>query len=301
MTWQRGGGPDDPGAAGDPDTAGDPGMADDPTRTDLGDLAGMRPPPPASSPPVSAPPPPPASGAPWAAAPPPPPPTGMPAQGTPPWMPPGGAGRYGVPGAPGLEYAGALPRFVGYLIDAFLLFLVSIVISAATSSSSPGSTAVRLLGGLLGVVISAGYFTLLWTSSGRATLGMRLLRLQLGNAVDGRMIAPGQALRRWLAYGSWLPSLVAIPSLVGLAGLVYGAWSLVLLFTIATDPTHQGLHDRFAETAMVQPAGGVVSGAALGCLAIVVVAGLFVLGSIVALIFLGGQVSTILSEVGTSI
>ncbi len=218
-----------------------------------------------------------------------------------PWMAPAADPRYGVPGAPGLEYAGALPRFVAYLIDSIILSLISILVLAATTAAAPDSTAVQLLGQLLGVVIDAGYFTLLWTSGGRATVGMRLLRLQMGNAADGRLIGSGQALRRWLAFGSWVPSVVVVPGLAALAIIVLVVWTLTLLFTIATSPTHQGLHDRFADTAVVQPAGGAGSSVALGCLAVAVIAGLLVLVSIVALIFLGAQVSTILSDVGTSV
>jgi uncharacterized RDD family membrane protein YckC len=301
-------GSDGPGEAGEPE---------DVTRVDLGELAGLRPPEPELAPPPGGPPAPPGSGGQPGAAPPPPPIAppfggfapgagmpgagGMPGQGVPAWMPAGPASRYTVPGAPGLEYAAAVPRFVAYLIDSVVLFLVTLPISAAISSAAPGSTGAQLVGSLLGIVIYAGYFTVLWTSGGRATLGMRLLKLQLGNASDGRAIAPSQALTRWLAYGSWLPALIVAPDLVAIGGLVYAAWSLVLLITIATSPTHQGLHDRVADTAMVQPARANANQLALGCVAAVVVVGLLFLVAIVALIFLGGQVSTILSEVGGSI
>ena len=52
---------------------------------------------------------------------------------------------------------------------------------------------------------------------------------------------------------------------------------------------------------MVQPAGGSTNGMVMGCVVILaVVVGLFVL-SFIALIFLGAQVSSILSDVGTSV
>ena len=41
-------------------------------------------------------------------------------------------------------------------------------------------------------------------TDGHATLGMRLLNLQVGNAFDGRKLDVGQAVRRWVALGGWL-------------------------------------------------------------------------------------------------
>ena len=57
--------------------------------------------------------------------------------------------------------------------------------------------------------------------------------------------------------------------------------------------------DRFANTAMVRPANaGNAAGIVIGCLLIFVAVAVL---SIVALIFLGSQVSTILSTVGESV
>jgi uncharacterized RDD family membrane protein YckC len=137
------------------------------------------------------------------------------------------------------------------------------------------------------------YFVGLWTSGGRATLGMRLMKLQIGNAFDGRTLTMSQAVRRWLAL-SLLPG--AASALGGLASL----WALVLLISTAISPTRQGLHDRFANSAIVQPIGA--STPALACLLLLVLLLVVVpLIAIVALILLGGQVSTILSTVGTSV
>jgi hypothetical protein len=65
-------------------------------------------------------------------------------------------------------------------------------------------------------------------------------------------------------------------------------------------PTKQGLHDRFANTAVVRPATA-GSGAAMACLVIAIVIALAALAAIIGLIFLGGQVSSILSAVGESV
>jgi len=58
-------------------------------------------------------------------------------------------------------------------------------------------------------------------------------------------------------------------SLAGLTGLIGFAWAVVLLLTTISSPTKQGLHDRFANTAVVRPAGA-SSSVIIGCLVIVV-------------------------------
>ena len=78
-------------------------------------------------------------------------------------------------------------------------------------------------------------------------------------------------------------------------------WSVVLLGTTITSPTKQGLHDRFANSAVVQPVGGGGNGIVFACLLIIGLGVLLTVIAFVALIVLGGQVSTILSSVGTSV
>jgi uncharacterized RDD family membrane protein YckC len=221
-----------------------------------------------------------------------------------------------VPGAPGLEYSGALPRFVAYFVDGIILGIIGAAIQAVIYAvglpvaglsvadaygNAPAYLAIGVVAVVVVTAVEAAYFILLWASDGRATLGMRLLKIQVGDATDGRTISKETAFRRWLALGAWLPALVVVPALAGLANLVFLVWSLVLLVSTVSSPTKQGIHDRFANTAMVQPAGGSSNGMVMGCVVILaVVVGLVVL-SFIALIFLGGQVSSILSEVGGSI
>jgi hypothetical protein len=131
-------------------------------------------------------------------------------------------------------------------------------------------------------------------------LGQRLFRIQVGNAFDGRPLTLSQAVRRWLGIGDWL-NLLGVTVTVGLlsSGLLL-IWTIVLLITTATSPTKQGLHDKFANSAVVRPADA-GTGLAYACLAIVVILVVVSIVSIVALIALGSQVSTILSQVGESI
>ena len=226
------------------------------------------------------------------------------------------SGRFAVPGAPGLVYAGAGPRLIAYIIDAVLVGIVVSIItlpfaaSALTDSLSgsaafdpanpvPMMTPVAGISTIIALAIEAAYFSLLWASGGRATIGMRLLKLQVGDATSGNRIPIATAFRRWLGFGAWLNLIAFVPVLGAFASLAVFAWQVILLVTTASHPQKMGLHDRFANTAMVRPADASnAAGIVIGCL--LIIAAVAVL-SIVALIFLGGQVSAILSTVGESV
>jgi uncharacterized RDD family membrane protein YckC len=304
MTWQGAGGTD--GGTGDPDDA---------TRTDWATAAqpadpAPLPPAPSTPPqpePTIAPPPAPGPGAPLAPGPGAPlaPEPWAPVQPGNPWgtPPPDGGGRYAVPGAPGLIYAGAIPRAAAWIVDGFLVGIVASIVSAPfaapvalDANGAPDFTQMAAQGGvsaIISTVIGAAYFILLWTTSGRATLGMRLFNLQVGNVADGTKLRMDQALKRWIGFGTWL----GIIPLVGLFSIV---WELVLLATTVSSPTKQGLHDRFAGSAVVRPASA-GNGLAITCLVLALILPILALFSIVALILLGGQVSSILSAVGDSV
>jgi uncharacterized RDD family membrane protein YckC len=219
-----------------------------------------------------------------------------------------------VPGAPGLVYAGAIPRAAAWIVDSFLLGIVVAIVSApfapaalgafdATTDAMPALSQLTVRSGIasvLAVVIEAAYFIFLWMSSGRATLGMRLFGLQVGNAADGARLRTDQAGKRWLAYGSWLGIAAIVPLMGALAGLVSLGWTLVLLVTTATSPTKQGLHDKFAGSAVVRPATA-GNGLAITCLVVALILPILAIFSIFSLILLGSQVSDILSAVGESV
>ncbi len=257
-------------------------------------------PPPPGSPLPAAPPP--------AAPPTPPPPTpaapgyGAPGTAGTAWAPPptAGAGQYAVPGMPALAFAGALNRLVAYIIDGILLAILASVLFGLIVAIAPGVNDSLLPRAILGIGLDALYFIAFWTSDGRATLGMRLLKLQVGNAFDGRKLELSQAVRRWIALGSWLSAFGYSTVAAGYAGTLLLIWSVVLLATTITSPTKQGLHDRFANSAVVQPVGG-GNGIAMACLLILGLLVLLAVIAVLALIFLGGQVSSILSAVGTSV
>ena len=182
--------------------------------------------------------------------------------------------------------------------------VVAAILGLTTAAVTDG-TSVTPFGGPTGTVVyvllDLAYFVGFWTGGRRATIGQRLFNIQVGNAFDGRPLTLEQAIRRWLGLGTVIGLLGIVPSLVSASSFGMLIWAIILLITTATSPTKQGLHDRFANTALVRPAGQGTSGVATACLVIVVVIALLAVVSIIALIFLAGQVSTILSTVGESI
>jgi uncharacterized RDD family membrane protein YckC len=237
------------------------------------------------------------------------------------WTPP--ADVVGGPGVAGVQYAGALPRFVAWVVDrlivgfiGWILIAVAIVLFAGSIDwsrfTTPGISrspigdsgplaAGILVAGLIGLLIEVVYFVLLWTSSARATLGMRLLSLQVANAADGTTMTRSQALKRWIALGPWLGVLSSVPAIGFVATLVEIVWSLVILLTTASSPTKQGVHDRAARSLVVQPRGDSSNGLFVGCMVIVAIVLVTPIIGIVALIFLGSQVSGILQNVSKSV
>lgn len=208
-------------------------------------------------------------------------------------------------GQPGWVVASTGVRFVAYLIDGFLCALilgfgVGVALAIAPGLSDGGSTV-----GVAYGVASAGlyfvYFVGFWTSGAQATPGMRLLKLRVANASDGKRLAIGPATVRWLALGYIFTVIAVIPALTGLSLLAL-IWWIVLLVTTASDGMHQGLHDKWAKSVMVRPQGaGAGSGLVAGCLIVLLIIGFFFVASIVGLILLGSQLSSILSAVGDSI
>jgi uncharacterized RDD family membrane protein YckC len=285
MTSERPGSPDPLEPPGS--TPPDPGA----------DTAPYTPPPPPEPPPIVPAPPPVA-----------PPPMPGPAPGVG-WTTPV-VGRQEV--APGLVFADTASRFVAYLIDLLLIGLVTGIVGellglgpstppfveGSTDFSQAFETTVEYT--ILDLVIGALYFIASWSGGRRATLGQRVFGIQVGNAFDGRPLRLDQAVRRWLGIGDFVLLLGIIPALEPAASGLLLVWNIALLITTATSPTKQGLHDRLANSAVVRPATA-GTGLAYGCLAILVALLVVSIVAIVGLIFLGGQVSSILSEVGESI
>lgn len=237
------------------------------------------------------------------------------------WAPPPVQSGFG-PGS-SIEYGGVLSRFVAWFVDGLIIGLVSGLIVAplylialgsldwaqlatpgyrsATLVATGALLAVTAVVAVIGLVLNVAYFVLQWTSGARATLGMRLMHLQVAGASDGRTLTRQEGLRRWLAMGSWVSVFSVIPVVGSLASLGLFVWEIVLLVSTASSPVRQGIHDRFAGSAVIQPVGTSNSGCVVAFVVVVGIIAVISLLSIVALIFLGGQVSSILSNVGRSI
>jgi uncharacterized RDD family membrane protein YckC len=216
-------------------------------------------------------------------------------------------GRQAVPGAQGFVFADTASRVVGWLIDWFISWILAFIVAAIVVALLYGGGILEADSSRLGnavvwivaLLVNLAYFLFFWTGGRRATPGQRMFRIQVGNAHDGHDLDLTQAAVRWLGYGFWFPIFGLLPALAGLVGLLVIGWPFVLLFSTIVSSTKQGLHDRLAGTWVVRPEGGGGSaGVLLGCLVIAV---LVVIISFVGLIFLGSQMSSILSAVGDSI
>jgi uncharacterized RDD family membrane protein YckC len=186
-----------------------------------------------------------------------------------------------VAGPAGLFYADVPNRVIAYIIDAIIVGLATAIVGAVvyaivgqptTFRSVPDPNSIigvrfetttnyvaALVGALIGLAISAGYFIYTWTAM-RGTVGMKLLGMQVGNAADGATLTMEQAVRRWLALGgvfSLAQVLNPIPLLGILLGLAALIWVIALIVTTAQSPTKQGLHDQFANTIVVKAARAV--------------------------------------------
>jgi uncharacterized RDD family membrane protein YckC len=209
--------------------------------------------------------------------------------------------------APGLVFSGTAARFAAFVTDLFLLGLVGGAISATIGSGAAYSargdvvwTTGDFVASILSVVISAVYFIAFWSGGRRATLGQMLFKIQVGNAFDGKPLSTEQAIRRWLGLAQFLSVFSISVAAVGLVALLSLIWSLVLFISTTSSPTKQGLHDRFANSAVVRAADA-GNGLVYTCLIVVFIIPILGILAIISLIFLGGQVSEILSSVGTSV
>ncbi len=213
-----------------------------------------------------------------------------------------------VPGAPGLAFADVSSRLIAFVIDAFIVSIASAILVIALGFgeriSTATSTSVWISGWTTDVafaLLGSAYFIFFWTGGRRATIGQRAFDIQVGNAFDGRPLTLGQAVRRWLGLGSVLGLLAIVPALRGYDALTQLVWVLVLLATVSRSPTKQGLHDRFARSALVRPASRGSGGAAMTCLVVVIVLGVLFVAAIAALIYLGSQVDPLTAPPGTRI
>ena len=114
--------------------------------------------------------------------------------------------------APGLVFASTSRRFVAYVIDNLVILILTWVVAIGVILVvGSSSTVANVVSAVAFMAVAFAYFALGWRSGARATPGMRVLRLQIGNAFDGRPLTMDQAVRRWAALGYPLYALSVIP------------------------------------------------------------------------------------------
>ena len=200
----------------------------------------------------------------------------------------------------GLVIAGTFTRLVAYAIDILFLGLLNLAALGALGAFGDDRNAALDLGVSIGfVVVDFLYFVGLWTSGWHATLGMRLLSLRVLAAATATTLSRNDALLRWIALSGAVAILALVPRMATTLGLLSGLWVLILLITTATNPLHQGLHDRWARSVVLQPAPGGSGAAIASCLVIVFL--LFLALPLALLVFAGPQLEDILRQIGESI
>jgi len=161
-----------------------------------------------------------------------------------------------VAGAPGFVYADVPNRIIALIIDSIILGVVNLIIFGVINGILSLGLISFLASVVVGLAISAAYFTYTWTAM-RGTIGMRALGMQIGNAGDGQTLKQDQAIRRWLIlFGPQVVSQAVQISLNYTLGFVTSiavlAWYIFLLKTTADSPTKQGYHDVFASSQVVK-------------------------------------------------
>ena len=168
-----------------------------------------------------------------------------------------------VAGPAGYVYGDIPNRSIAYIIDAVIIGIIRLILSAITlaifgnkvQNVTDASTLSVLVFAILWYGIVVAYFWYTWTRM-RATVGMKLLGMQIGHEVDGRTITDNAAIIRIIAmFGPWFVADLLSAFALGfgvIANLVAFIWFLALLYTTAKSPTKQGLHDQYAHTMVVK-------------------------------------------------
>lgn len=153
--------------------------------------------------------------------------------------------------APGLAYAGFWMRFFACLVDVVVLIVLYIVllfvIGFAAGGVIPRTTSeITLMGWvviLLSTAFSFVYFAITW-ANWRATPGQRLLNLMVVRQEDGGRLSLGRATVRWAA--------LTLPVVSLFLFFITWLWPIIIAISIAVDARKQGIHDRIANTFVVQ-------------------------------------------------
>lgn len=199
-----------------------------------------------------------------------------------------------------LVISGTFSRVVAYSVDVLLLTSAETIVNGVLGQYGDNpSTSLALIVGIIFIGVDFLYFVGLWTSGWQATIGMRLLKLRVLGARDAATLSLNGALIRWLALTGAIAILSVVPAVRPYVALLSVLWFLALLVSTATDRLHQGLHDRWGSSVVVQPGPGGSGAAFVTCLVLVVFVGIVL--PFIALVLAGDQVRDILSQIGASV
>jgi uncharacterized RDD family membrane protein YckC len=219
-------------------------------------------------PPAAPPPPPPQQG--WQSTPqqpgPPPMGGGQPGSGTPTWTS-NLTARDTMAGPGGIALADGPSRYIALFIDFLILGIVGAIVNEVTK----GILGDTFAGGLFGIafktqslvgaivtvvlmlVLTGIYFVYTWTKMNGQTLGMRVLKLSVRDAATGGPVTQSQAITRWVFLGlPWAINFLYGWTLGLIISVVVLVYYLYLIYSIATDPMRQGLHDKQAKTVVAK-------------------------------------------------
>jgi uncharacterized RDD family membrane protein YckC len=188
-------------------------------------------------------------------------------------------------------------RLVAYFIDGAIVSIIPTILTlmvvdygplfeqileASRSGAVAGQTSFvipvtpqLILVTLIGLALQFLYFVGFWTSGGRATPGMRGLKMQVVDAATGGTLSLAAATKRFVALGSPLVLLMLVQVLQSVAGIAQFALSLFLFFTAITNDRRQGLHDKWAKSLVTRSTTSGDGAVAVGCLMLVVIAIVF--------------------------
>ena len=163
--------------------------------------------------------------------------------------------------APGVAYADLVTRIIAYVIDAIALGIVwtvvwSVILGGLFLTSGYGMLLVAgIVLGLLWAAGSAAYFVYTWTKM-RATIGMRVMKVEIVNAADGASLTQNQAIKRWAFLFGPAAAGIVLGNIFGVLGSLLGllafGYEIYLLYTTSQSPKRQGFHDVQTGTVVVK-------------------------------------------------
>jgi uncharacterized RDD family membrane protein YckC len=235
------------------------------------------------------------------------------------WETPGPAAA--APGREGYVIAGMGARLVAYFLDSIIVSIVPTILAIyvidygsifqqvfEASRTRTQTTFIMevtpelILVTLIGLAIQFLYFVGFWTSGGRATPGMRGLRMQVVDAATGGELSLTAATKRFVAMGYPLGLLTLVPVLQSVSGVAEFALVVFLFFTAITNDRRQGLHDKWANSLVIRSTTSGDGATVIGCLLLIVIA--FALSIIAFAAFfaaVGPQMEELMREIGNSV